>query len=138
MVLGTVLLLAGLLKVADPGHFQAMLSRYGLFPAPVLPYVSPLIIVGEILLGLALLSGRQVRHCLAVCEVLFYTFGLAAASVLHRGLQIRCACFGVFSLKVSPWHCVVCLGIAVYLSWRRSRAERSAPEQNAALRRWRA
>ncbi|MBX3166453.1 MAG: hypothetical protein KF760_03535 [Candidatus Eremiobacteraeota bacterium] len=120
ILLGIVLLLAGLLKVADPGHFQAMLGRYGLFPAPTLPYVSPLIIVGEVLLGLALLSGRQVRHCLAVCEVLFYTFALAVASVLYRGLQIRCACFGVFSLKVTLWHCLICLAIALYLSWRRT------------------
>lgn len=119
VVLGLLLLVAGLLKVADPGHFQAMLSRYGLFPASALPYVAPLIIVGEILLGLALLSGRQVRHCLALCEVLFYTFALAVASVLYRGLQIRCACFGVFSLRVSPWHCVLCLLVAIYLSWRR-------------------
>lgn len=121
IVLGSFLLVAGLLKVADPGHFQAMLSRYGLFPAPALPYVSPLIIISEILLGLALLSGRQVRHCLAVCEVLFYSFAMAVASVLYRGLQIRCACFGVFSLKVSPWHCLICLGIALYLSWCRQR-----------------
>lgn len=125
-VLGLIMVVAGLLKMADPGHFQAMLSRYGLFPPLLLPYVAPLIIVGEILLGLALLSGRQARHCLAVCEVLFYTFALAVASVLYRGLQIRCACFGVFSLKVSPWHCIICLGIGFYLSWRRQRRESGA------------
>lgn len=119
LVLGLVMIVAGLLKMADPGHFQAMLSRYGLFPLPLLPYVSPLIIAGEILLGLALLSGWQTRHCLAVCEVLFYIFALTVASVLYRGLQIHCACFGVFSLKVSVWHCLICLGVALYLSWRR-------------------
>lgn len=119
IALGLVLLVAGLLKVADPGHFQAMLSRYGLFPAPLLPYVSPLIVVGEILLGLALLSGLRPRPCLALCEALFYIFSLALASVLYRGLQIRCACFGVFSLKVSPLHSLVCLVVALYLSYRR-------------------
>lgn len=91
----------------------------------MLPYLSPFLIAMEILLGLALLSCRKVRHCLAVCEVLFYSFAVAVASVLYRGLQIRCACFGVFSLEVSPWHCLLCLGIAVYLTFRRS-----APELN--------
>jgi len=95
----------------------------------MLPYVSPLIILGEILLGLALLSGRQVRHCLAVCEVLFYTFALAFANVLHRGLQIRCACFGVFRLKVSPWHCLICLAVALYLSWRRQQSACHRPRE---------
>ena len=128
-VLGLLMIVAGLLKAADPGHFQAMLSRYGLFPSSLLPYVSPLIILGEILLGLALLSGRQMRHCLATCEVLFYTFALAVASVLYRGLQIRCACFGVFSLKVSPWHCSICLTVGLYLSWRRQRLRAGVGQQ---------
>ena len=119
IILGLAMVVAGLFKVADPGHFQAMLSRYGLFPAALLPYVSRTIIVGEILLGLALLSGRQARHCLALCEVLFYTFALAVSSVLYLGLQIRCACFGDFSPQVNAWHCFICLGIALYLTWCR-------------------
>ena len=120
IALGLVLLVAGLHKVADPGHFQATLSSYGLFPAPLLPYVAPLPIVGEMSLGLALLSGLRPRRCLALCEALFYSLSLAIASMFYRGLQIRCACFGLHSLKVSPLHSVVCLAVALYLSYRRS------------------
>lgn len=119
MLLGSLLLLAGVLKAADPGHFQAMLSRYGLCPPILLPYLAPLMIAAEVLLGLALLCGFSLARSLALCEACFYLFSLATASVIYRGLRIGCACFGVFSLKLTLWHPILCLAVAFYLSWRR-------------------
>lgn len=119
LVLAALFLGTALLKWNDYGHYQAMLARYGLFPTGLTGMAAATLLVSEFALGLALLGGYQTARCLALSEGAFYLFSAAIASVLGRGLRIRCACFGVFSTRLTLWHLSATLTAAVFLSWRR-------------------
>lgn len=69
-----------------------------------------------------MLCGWRPWRALLMCEALFYAFAAAIGSVLARGLHIKCGCFGVFSVTLSPGHLLLVLCLAVWLTVRRLRA----------------
>jgi uncharacterized membrane protein YphA (DoxX/SURF4 family) len=93
--LGTLLIVAGGLKLRDPNKFALEIGNYQLLPewAPVMAATLPAI---EIVLGAALMilprPWRQGAAAAATVLMAMFTFVVTAALV--RGVNIECGCFG--------------------------------------------
>lgn len=94
LALGSVLLVAGALKVADPQASVAAVRAYELLPAGAATVVGWGLPFVEVLLGLVLLAGIAVRPAAAAAAGLLAVFVAAVASAAARGLSIDCGCFG--------------------------------------------
>ncbi|HMO84571.1 MAG TPA: MauE/DoxX family redox-associated membrane protein [Lacipirellulaceae bacterium] len=101
-VVSVVLLFSGIVHAAQPYYFVHAISGYQLLPAQVagllglwLPYL-------QIVLALCIGLGIAERVALATAALMFVAFALAQLSVLLRGMEIDCGCFGFVSVQVSP------------------------------------
>ncbi len=97
LVLGTVFLVSGLAKILDPIRFLFTLRAFRLLPdilerlsAVCLPWL-------ELLLGLALLMGLWHRAAALLLSLLNLAFMLAILSVMIRGIEIDCGCYGLLA-----------------------------------------
>ncbi|MGY1748903.1 MauE/DoxX family redox-associated membrane protein [Modestobacter sp. SYSU DS0511] len=94
LLLGVVLVVAGVLKLPDPAAAERAVRGYRVLPEAL---VSPVVFglpVLEIAAGLALLAGVLVRTAAIAAAVLMAVFIAAIAAAWARGLQIDCGCFG--------------------------------------------
>lgn len=115
LILGGLFLYAGWLKAADVTGFARDVAGYQLLPyalnylvAATLPYV-------EILAGLLLVLGRNVRGAALLLAVLTLIFVGALASAVWRGLNIDCGCFGSAG-ATPPWLALLRDGILLMLA----------------------
>ena len=89
--MGIVFVFSGLVKLLDVSAFQNLIIQYGL---SLFQYLAPLIILLEILLGMALLLGvyQRITAITTICVLLVftgaYTYGYLVNSVED------CGCFG--------------------------------------------
>ena len=117
IILGLVLLGAGLSKVGEHLAFSSAIANYRLLPdswhlplALFLPWL-------EILVGLGVLGGLLFRGAALLSLGLFVGFEVFVLSALLRGLNVECGCFTGAS-KVSWAHAAVdllLLVLAIYL-----------------------
>jgi uncharacterized membrane protein YphA (DoxX/SURF4 family) len=93
--LGGLFAVTGALKLSDPASFAIEIHNYQLFPelAPALAATLPAL---EIVLGAALIFARRpwVRAGALAVTALLAVFTVAVASVVARGINIDCGCFG--------------------------------------------
>ena len=102
VVLGVALLAAGATKLRQPGRFAAAVGGYEVVP-PRLAAPSAVAVMGsEVLVGLALLSGRGVAVAAPAAGALFAAFAVAVGINLRRGASVPCGCFGSADERVSP------------------------------------
>jgi uncharacterized membrane protein YphA (DoxX/SURF4 family) len=94
VVLGGVLVVAGVLKAADPAAAVRAVRAYRLLAESFVGPVAFGLPVIEIAVGLALLAGVFVRTAALAAAVLFAVFLVGIGSAWARGLQIDCGCFG--------------------------------------------
>jgi hypothetical protein len=88
-------------KLADRGHFTSTIGAFGLLPARLHQAAAALILAGEFA-ALGLLAGGWLRIGFALAGLLLILFTVALASVLRRGIQTPCNCFGPSEKLVSP------------------------------------
>lgn len=94
LVLGGVLLVAGLMKVVDlTGMVQNVLA-YELFSYPTARFIATVVPILEIAVGLLLILGLLTRAGAAVAGLLMVVFIAGIVSAWSRGLTIDCGCFG--------------------------------------------
>lgn len=94
LVLGGMLLVAGLLKVGDlTGSVQSVIA-YELFPYEASRLIGTVLPVVEIALGALLVLGLFTRPAAALGGLLMVAFIIGVASAWARGLSIDCGCFG--------------------------------------------
>src|SRR3954451_13128146 len=94
LVLGGVLVVAGVLKLPDPAAAVRAVRAYRLLPEPLVGPVALGLPVLEIAVGLALLAGVFVRTAAIAAAALLVVYLVAVGSAWARGLQIDCVCFG--------------------------------------------
>lgn len=92
-ILAAVFIFAALGKIGDPQEFSDAVAAFRILPitsvnvfAIVLPWV-------ELLVGLSLLSGTQLRQSALLSVLLNLMFIIAAGSAMAKGLDIKCGCF---------------------------------------------
>jgi uncharacterized membrane protein YphA (DoxX/SURF4 family) len=94
VLLGGVLVVAGVLELPDPAAAMRAVRAYRLLPETLVGPVASGLPVLEIAVGLALLAGVLVRTAAVAAAVLLVVFIAAVGSAWARGLQIDCGCFG--------------------------------------------
>jgi putative oxidoreductase len=89
-----VFVAAALPKIADPTAFAADLGDYRLFPAWSIVGLAALVPMLELVGAAALVSGWQRRGGAWLLGLLTVGFLLVIGSVIYRGVDLRCGCFG--------------------------------------------
>jgi uncharacterized membrane protein YphA (DoxX/SURF4 family) len=123
LVVGTVWLVAGLLKIPDPTENVRAVRAYDLLPESLVPVVGHGLPVLEILVGVCLLVGLLVRVNAALSAVLLVAFIVGIASAWARGLSIECGCFGggggpaANAQAKYPWELARDLGLLLLSGW---------------------
>lgn len=100
--LGALFVLTGALKLRDPAGFAVEIHNYQLFPALAAALAATLPTI-EVVLGLALIAGTRawVRGSALATGALMLVFTVAVGSVVVRGINISCGCFGAGSGTVT-------------------------------------
>ena len=94
LVLGGVLLLAGVLKIGNLQKSAMAVRAYELLPvslANFLGYALPWVEIG---VGLLLITGAAVRISGLIGAITMLAFIIAISQAWARGLSIDCGCFG--------------------------------------------
>jgi putative oxidoreductase len=103
LALGGLFVVTGVLKVGDPAAFAVEIHNYQLFPAlaPVLAAALPAV---ELAAGAAILIGPRawLRAGALASTALMVLFTVAVGSVVLRGINISCGCFGAGSGPITP------------------------------------
>lgn len=104
LTLGGLLLWAGALKLGDAAALSIEVGNYQLVPA-LAPFVALFLPCLEITVGTALIAGTPPwRHAAALCALaIFAVFTAAVTTVVVRGIDVNCGCFGKRSGPVNQW-----------------------------------
>lgn len=93
LVLGGVLLVAGVLKLPNLDASVQSVRLYQLLPWDVTAFVGSALPIIEIAVGLLLITGTFTRVAAVVGSLLMAAFIFGIASVWARGISIDCGCF---------------------------------------------
>jgi uncharacterized membrane protein YphA (DoxX/SURF4 family) len=94
LVLGTVFLVAGGLKVTTPESLAKATQAYQVLPHDLAAYVGYALPTIEVILGLLLLLGLFTRISAVLTSLMLVAFIAGIAQAWARGLTIDCGCFG--------------------------------------------
>lgn len=93
VLLGGVLLYAGVAKIKSGHEFAEAIANFALLPAAGNQILAVVLPWWEICAGALLVFGVWTRAAGLVTLLLFLSFTLAVTSALVRGLDIQCGCF---------------------------------------------
>lgn len=103
VLLGGVLLAAGVLKVGHPAELASNIAGFRLLPpnvvgplAVALPYV-------ELLLGAYLVVGLFTKAIAAIAAAQFIVYAGAIGSAVLRHIPVSCGCFGPNDSATADW-----------------------------------
>jgi len=103
VILGGLMVVAGVSKLLDTGAFILAIRQLGILPPSMIFPVMIAVLQSEIWLGLALAAGFRTRIVAACLAGLIVVFIIAIAIALSRGVNGDCGCFGVIgSEKIGP------------------------------------
>ena len=103
LVLGGLLLLAGITKLADRTAFRRAVVEYELLPTALERPFATILPLLETVLGTLLLLGLGTSVAAALATPLFLSFGVAIGVNLLRGRQFDCHCFGAVRSDRIGW-----------------------------------
>jgi hypothetical protein len=116
-VWSAIFIWAGVEKVMQPAAFAESIQAYKLIPEYLAPWLARFLPWLEIWAALALLwPGTRAAGALLVAA-LSGIFALAVISVMLRGLEINCGCFGPLSSKVGWKTLALDLAGIISMSW---------------------
>ena len=94
LILGGVLLAAGLLKYQHLDKSQMAVRAYELLPISLANFLGILLPFVEIATGILLIIGAAIRVSAIVGASLMFAFIIGISQAWARGLSIDCGCFG--------------------------------------------
>jgi uncharacterized membrane protein YphA (DoxX/SURF4 family) len=97
IIVGGIFLLAGLAKISDPVRFLLTLREFQLFPKVIIRFLAVYLPWLEFILGLFIILGILYRTSSLMLACLNAVFTLAILSVIIRGIDIDCGCFGLLA-----------------------------------------
>lgn len=95
--IGSIFILAGLAKIADPISFYSTLMGFRILPDFLLSFMAVYLPWLELVLGLSVLLGVLYTTAALMLAVFNAIFALAIISVIVRGIDIDCGCFGLLA-----------------------------------------
>lgn len=128
LLVGTVLLVAGGLKLGNLGESVIAVRGYQLLPYDLTTPVGYLLPIVEVAAGVLLVTGLFTRWAAVAGAALLLAFVVGIASAWARGIGIDCGCFGgggivsrEQAIAAYPWEIARDLGLlacAVWVAWR--------------------
>jgi uncharacterized membrane protein YphA (DoxX/SURF4 family) len=97
MIIGGIFLISGLAKIADPVRFMFSLRAFRLFPDIIERFVAVYLPWLEFILGLFIILGILYRTSSLILACLNLSFTLAILSLILRGIEVDCGCFGLLA-----------------------------------------
>jgi uncharacterized membrane protein YphA (DoxX/SURF4 family) len=97
VILGGIFFLTGLAKIPDPASFLLTMRGFRIFPDLLERFFAVYIPWLELILGVCLLIGLLYRAAALLFALLISGFTLAILSVMARGIEIDCGCFGLLA-----------------------------------------
>ena len=133
IIVGLVFVAAGALKVGHAPDLGSTIVAFRLdLPAQFVGFAAIALPLLEIVLGVYLLLGWQLRVVSVVSVAVLLVFIAALASVVVRGIPTPCGCFGPRETDPVTWWTVARDGAAiipaiylVWWSWDRGRSEKA-------------
>lgn len=95
LIIGGIFLTAGLAKISDPVSFLITLRKFDLLPDTSARFFAVYLPWLEFVLGLFIILGLMHRAGSLILAFLNAVFGIAILSVILRGMEIDCGCFGL-------------------------------------------
>ena len=132
LFLGGFYVLAGGLKVGDPGKFAEAVSNYRLLPHEAINLVAIMLPWIEVAAGVFLIFGLWLKASAWLINAMTVMFIAAISSAVARGLNVECGCFGtVGGRRVGLTAIAEDVGLLLLGLWlvrlTSPRAERAAP-----------
>ena len=93
MVLGFVLIVASIDKIADPNAFAVSIGYYRIFNTTIVLLIATILPWVELLCGMSLIFGVAIRGGSLISLLMLVVFTAAVISGIARGLDISCGCF---------------------------------------------
>lgn len=103
VVLGAILIAAGVAKIGHFGRFATEIAAFRLLPQPVIAPLAVLLPFVEVLVGIALLLRILPNAASWTAVVLFAGYDAAVASAAARGMSVDCGCFGPNDASTTSW-----------------------------------
>ena len=97
IIIGGIFLISGLAKISDPIRFMLTLREFRLIPEIIVLSTAIYLPWLEFILGLFILVGIMHRTASLILSGIIVSFTLAIASVILRGFEIDCGCFGLLA-----------------------------------------
>ncbi len=137
IVVGALFVWASSTKIPDMAGFAENVANYRMVPAALVPAVAAAVVGVELVAGLALLANVWSRAAALVLAALLAVFTAGVTSVVVRGIDVACGCFG--GTAPATWWTVLrdvaLLGLALAVAlWtpRREPSPSPAPSPSAA------
>ncbi len=113
MIVAGVLLYSGLVHAWQPYFFTYSIAAYQIVPAQLAGVVGIFIPYLQIVLALCIAFRKAEKVALWIAGGLFATYALAQASVLARGLEIDCGCFGFVASQVNGFSILMPIALLI-------------------------
>ena len=108
LAIGIVLIATAAGKFLDLTGFAHILGEYRAFPEKLLPPLAVAVPSLELLLGVWLFTGRNLRAAALASAALHFGYAAWSAISVQRGLRLsNCGCFGIFLARPLGWSTVV-------------------------------
>lgn len=122
LLIGGVIAASAIAKGMDVPGFVQVLHTYQAFPETVLFPLAWTITISEFILGVWILSGRQLQSSATVAALMNVGYAGWMTLTLLRGLQLpNCGCFGVYFPRplswISPIEALIFAGFCFALSY---------------------
>jgi uncharacterized membrane protein YphA (DoxX/SURF4 family) len=95
LVLGSILLWAGLAKIPEPALFAQTVRAYEILPILLIHPFAVFMPWVEVITGLFLIAGIWQRSAALLTFLLLLSFLVAIGVNLYRGADLSCGCFGL-------------------------------------------
>lgn len=103
IVIGALMVWAGLAKIGNPAGFAAQVHNFKLVPIAVENLIAICLPWIELAAGVAMVIGLRARAGAVLTTALVGVFTLAVLTALVRGMDIECGCFGTSDATRVGW-----------------------------------
>lgn len=103
LLVGGLLLVAGILKIGHAPDLAAAIAGFRLLPAAVIGPLALALPFLEVLFGLYLILGLFTRIAGIIACIQFLIYSAAVASAVVRHIPANCGCFGPADAAVADW-----------------------------------
>ncbi|MBV9332942.1 MAG: DoxX family membrane protein [Candidatus Eremiobacteraeota bacterium] len=103
VILGVLLVAAGVLKVGHPAELASAIAGFRLLPPAIVGPLSVALPFVELLLGAYLIAGLFTKTIAAIVAAQFLLYAGAIGSAVVRHIPATCGCFGPNDSATADW-----------------------------------